>query len=136
MSSRYKVRLLLMCYYEDNQSDFLMSLEQLLQTSSTTKMEEKQFRCHSFKIIPSCPFMVLIKQILLFWTNLNIRPSERLWPFLIVVYTLAVKCVTTVRLICAGDKFNVGFNYTALTATAKPLTKVWASLFLRHRRST
>lgn len=90
-----------MCYFEDNQSDFLMSFEQLIQTSSTTKTEKKQFRCHSIKIVPSCPFVILVDQILLFWTNLNIRPSERSWPFLIVVYTLAVKWVTTARLICA-----------------------------------
>lgn len=119
MTSGYKVRLLLLCYYKDNKSDCLMSLEQLFQMSSSTKTEEKRFRCHSIKIIPSCLLVVLIDQILLFWTNLNIRSSERSWPFAIVVYTLAVKCITTVRIICARTKFHVGFNCTVLTATAK-----------------
>lgn len=136
MSSGYKVRLLLLCYYKDNKSDCLMSLEQLFQMSSSTKTEEKQFRCHSIKIIPSCLLVVLIDQILLFWTNLNIRSSERSWPFVIVVYTLAVKCITTVWLICARTKFHVGFNYTVLPATAKALNKVWGTLCLRQRKST
>lgn len=102
--------------------------------------EEKQFICHSIKIIPTYSLAVVNKPALDVLENLNIgqwKKRETSWLFLIV-YTLAVRCITSIRSICALTKFHVGFSYVVPTATVRVLTTIWGSFLseiqLRYRR--
>lgn len=89
--------------------------------------EEKQFICHSIKIIPTYSLVVVNKPALDVLENLGQwKKQETSWLFL-TVYTLAVRCITSIRSICALTKYHVGLSYIVPTATVRVLTKIWGS---------
>lgn len=137
ISTLYQVRLALMNFHKYKDKNYMVIyvviscvLNILILYILPQKIsEEKQFICHSIKIIPTYSLVVVNKPALDVLENLNIRQwkkQETSWLFLIV-YTLAVRCIKSIQSICALTKYHVGLSYIVPTATVRVLTKIWGS---------